>query len=363
VWVHGGGHVELGDRVFLDAQRAPIELNAAVGATIVIGDDCYLAGGCSIEATSSITIGARCHLGAFSALMDTHFHPLQGDRRERTDATPITVENDVRLGEHAILLPGAHVGRGAEVGRRAVVRRRVHAEARIPGHEDPCVGRPRRAHTIPRGGDLLHSGPPQSVKASDLLRETLGVLRQSAVGPAALGARVGRVFGVVRAWILFRGCRLGVFVNAQGPVRVFADGVISLGDRVQFVRGVIPTTLRSHRGGELLIGARTLIGHAVSIEAKSSVHIGERCMLASMVRICDWDEDGSAPIVIGDDVWLAHGVIIEPGVTIGGGSVVSAGGRVCRDVTPRALTAAYPAVCIPLDRATMGAHVAGPRQA
>jgi maltose O-acetyltransferase len=71
-------------------------------------------------------------------------------------------------------------------------------------------------------------------------------------------------------------------------------------------------------------------------------------MIASMVRVCDVDADGAAPIVIGDDVWLAHGVIVEPGVTIGAGSVVSAGSVVRRDIPPRSLAAGNPVTCTPL---------------
>jgi acetyltransferase-like isoleucine patch superfamily enzyme/GT2 family glycosyltransferase len=144
VWVHGHGEITVGDRVVFDASEAPIELHAKRGATIVIGDDCVLSGGSSIDATSSITLGARCRVGPFCKAMDNHFHALRGDRQVRPQATPVVVEDDVELGAESILLPGAHVGRGSRIGPRAVVRRRVGPGSVVAG---PAVGsemRPRR---------------------------------------------------------------------------------------------------------------------------------------------------------------------------------------------------------------------------
>lgn len=50
-----------------------------------------------------------------------------------------------------------------------------------------------------------------------------------------------------------------------------------------------------------------------------------------------------APIVIGDNAWLAGGVIVGPGVTIGANSVVGAGRVVLRDVPGHVLVAGNPA--------------------
>jgi maltose O-acetyltransferase len=187
------------------------------------------------------------------------------------------------------------------------------------------------------------------MKATLLAAETQRLARLAVTDPAQVAARLRRYGGLVRAAVLFRSCRRGSLVNAQGPVRVVADGDIRLGDRVQFVKGVIPTSLVAHRGAELRIGGGTILAPGALLEAARSVRIGERCMLAPQVSVCDVDADGAAPIVVGDDVWLAHGVIVEPGVTIGSGSVVSAGSVVRRDVPPRSLAAGNPATCAPLD--------------
>ena len=48
-------------------------------------------------------------------------------------------------------------------------------------------------------------------------------------------------------------------------------------------------------------------------------------------------------ITIGNDVWLAGGVIVLPGITIGDGSTVGAGSVVTHDVEPYTVVAGNPA--------------------
>ncbi len=149
LWIHGGGRVEVGRRVFLDAARAPIELHALPGATIRIGEDSYVGPGTSIEATSSIAIGARCQLGEGCKVMDNHFHPLRGDRHARPAATPVVLEDDAEVGARAILLPGARVGHGSKIAAGTVLRRPIPPGVTLPGrqagsgHEVPRVAVPR----------------------------------------------------------------------------------------------------------------------------------------------------------------------------------------------------------------------------
>jgi acetyltransferase-like isoleucine patch superfamily enzyme len=123
LWIHGDGDVEVGDRVFFDAAFAPIELYPWADASIVIGDDSYIAGGTSIEATSSITLGARTRVGSFCKVMDNHFHPLVGDRHVRPAPRAVVVEDDVVLGPRTIVLAGTRVERGARVDAGTVIRR------------------------------------------------------------------------------------------------------------------------------------------------------------------------------------------------------------------------------------------------
>lgn len=164
---------------------------------------------------------------------------------------------------------------------------------------------------------------------------------------AALG-RLHRALGVLRARWTFRRCSCGQLVNAPGQVRVVAEGQVTLGDRVQFWRGMIPQELICPAGAELRIGTLSMFNHGVSLRARRSIRIGERCMFGALVQLDDSNRDRTAPIVICDDVWVAHGAIIEPGVTIGEGSVVAAGSVVSEDVPAWSLAVGNPARSTPL---------------
>ena len=175
----------------------------------------------------------------------------------------------------------------------------------------------------------------------------------SALNDRSFAARKAqRLLGFALAVPLFVGCSRGQRLCAKGYVRVRNRGRLTLGDRVTFGGGMIPTQVVCHRGAEVRIGSDCGFNYGVSIEATRSVRIGNRCMVASMVHIADTGAAGRvSPVVVGDDVWLAHGAILEPGATIGAGSVVAAGAVVTGDVPPGTLAIGNPARCMRLDMA------------
>jgi maltose O-acetyltransferase len=175
--------------------------------------------------------------------------------------------------------------------------------------------------------------------------EALGLLFTD---PAASREALGRAWAGVRAAFLLRGCQVGLAVRAFGPVRVLADGDIQLGERVQFWKGPVATELIAHEGAQLSVGAHALFNYGSSLEATRSVRIGDHCMFGSFVRIADASAGRTAPIVIEDNVWVGHGAVIQPGVRVGKGSVVSANSVVYDDVPPDSLAVGNPARCSPL---------------
>ena len=131
----------VGDGVVFDAVTAPIELHPFDGAEIVIGDGCRIGSGASIEATRSVTLGARCRIGEFSKIIDNHHHPVTGDRHlETPEGIPVALEDDVTLDPWAVVLAGAQIGAGARIGAATVIRRRVHARAFVCGHPPRLQG-------------------------------------------------------------------------------------------------------------------------------------------------------------------------------------------------------------------------------
>ncbi|MDY0925733.1 DapH/DapD/GlmU-related protein [Enterobacter sp. CFBP8995] len=65
-------------------------------------------------------------------------------------------------------------------------------------------------------------------------------------------------------------------------------------------------------------------------------------------------------VIIGNDVWIGHGVIVLPGVTVGNGAVLAAGAVVTKDVPPYTIVGGVPAKVI---RARFAADIAAQLQA
>lgn len=103
------------------------------------------------------------------------------------------------------------------------------------------------------------------------------------------------------------------------------------------------------------IGKNTTVGYYTFIFASERIVIGNNCLIAPFVYIVDSDHgvdrnllinqqaNLTAPIDIGDDVWIATGAKILKGVNIGKGAVIAAGAVVKEDVAPYQIVGGVPA--------------------
>ena len=103
------------------------------------------------------------------------------------------------------------------------------------------------------------------------------------------------------------------------------------------------------------IGQNTTVGYHTYIFASEQISIGQDCMIAPFVYLVDSDHsieksspmnrqpNQTAPIQIGNDVWIATGAKILKGVTIHDGAVIAAGAVVNQDVQPYEIVGGVPA--------------------
>jgi acetyltransferase-like isoleucine patch superfamily enzyme len=126
------------------------------------------------------------------------------------------------------------------------------------------------------------------------------------------------------------------------------DVHVAVGEHVQLWAGV---RIRLWQPGAAVeIGDGTLLERRTEIDAHRSVSIGSDCLISWDVLIMDSDfhrvepqTEKSAPIRIGDHVWIGARVTILKGVTVGDGAVIGAGSVVTSDVPPAAVVAGVPA--------------------
>lgn len=95
----------------------------ADGGPLTLGDDCYLGHDVHVHAADPIRIGSRCVFadGVFIASTDH----ARGDRSATHGTGPITIGDDVFIGQRAVVLGGVTIGSGATIGAHAVVTRDV----------------------------------------------------------------------------------------------------------------------------------------------------------------------------------------------------------------------------------------------
>ena len=171
-------------------------------------------------------------------------------------------------------------------------------------------------------------------------------------------------WGWVRGWLVrppwrlrssFGGPRIhvGRRFSMQGSVRARGPGTIEFGDDVVVLDSISPYTHSAQatiRVGDRcgLNGVR--MGCAVRIDVGSDVFLGD-------ARIMDTDfhpvsrrrstdrtlKAASAPIRIGDNVWIASGAAVLKGVRIGRNAVIAFGAVVTRDVADDKIAAGNPA--------------------
>lgn len=166
---------------------------------------------------------------------------------------------------------------------------------------------------------------------------------------------------------------LAARLRFRGRVDVGLDTYVGPGAHLVCPKGssmrLRSTTLSRHvildvsDGGRLAIGS-SFIGPGTIIAAKADVVIGDGCQIADGVSIRDHNHVHgpgvplsalrftTAPVVIGDDVWLGAKVVVVAGVTVDDHAVVGAGAVVTRPVDAWARVGGVPARPLPVgDRA------------
>lgn len=172
-----------------------------------------------------------------------------------------------------------------------------------------------------------------------------------------------------RAALWLHGARAGTGFRTDGPLWIRADrrGALCLGVHVHLNARVHsnpvgiagPMVLDAQGDGRIIIGDHTGITASV-ISARNEVRIGSHVNIGANVRIFDHDwhaldwrrrrlpqEDklgiATAPVAIGDDVFIGTNAMILKGVCIGDRAIIGAGAVVTRNVPSGEVWAGNPA--------------------
>jgi acetyltransferase-like isoleucine patch superfamily enzyme len=174
-------------------------------------------------------------------------------------------------------------------------------------------------------------------------------------------------FGVLRWARGYLRRRVGLFFRRLRHPRVRFGRLCDIRHSAQFR---VTRTAQTHFGegcildegftlenrGLIDVGGHTVFGHHCTVAADQSVVIGHRCLIGEMVSIRDHNHSFSsmtlpiidqgretAPVAIGDNVWIGAKATITSGVSIGSNTVVGANAVVTGDIPANSVAVGIPA--------------------
>lgn len=138
--------------------------------------------------------------------------------------------------------------------------------------------------------------------------------------------------------------------QAGNRIWIQAGGLVRLERDVWLRTEYGPNWLTVFPGGRLILGERVLVNGAM-LHAKTEVRMGADSMIGLGARVFDADlhdldcetPERTAPVRIGERVWIGSNAIVLRGVTIGDDTIVGAGSIVTRDLPARVLALGAPA--------------------
>ena len=126
------GTFVVGRDVAIASRPVGTEILVGSAGRLAIGDRVRIGHGTSLHAHLSVEIGDDVRIGPFVVVMDTDHHGSAD--RTLAAVAPIVVGRGARIGAHATLLRGAHVGAGACVEPGSVVAGIVPPGCRVAGN-------------------------------------------------------------------------------------------------------------------------------------------------------------------------------------------------------------------------------------
>jgi maltose O-acetyltransferase len=130
--VSNEGRLTVGDRVRLVSTVATLELATLPGGHLEIGDNVFINYGSSLVASNHVRVGDDCLIGTHVMVMDCDFHRVE-DKAWDTTGRPVILEDRVWIGNRSMILKGVTVGHDAVVAAGSVVTKDVAPRTLVAG--------------------------------------------------------------------------------------------------------------------------------------------------------------------------------------------------------------------------------------
>ena len=173
-----GAHIQIGEQIHIiaasDRKVALTTWNFEDDqGHISIGDYCLICPGVRIDSATSVTLGNNCMLAAGAYLSDADWHDHYDRTRPVGKTEPIVLEDNVWIGEGAMVAKGVRIGENSIVGARSLVTRDVPANTIVGGNPAQPLKTMDPQESIRTRRELL-ADPQHANKMDQLERYVLG---------------------------------------------------------------------------------------------------------------------------------------------------------------------------------------------
>lgn len=163
-WVQGQGDIIVGDHVEIDG-KISIQFAARFSPdpTLRIGDHTIVRNQCTFVVCKKITIGRHCKIASGVLIFESNGHPSDPEQRmaglpPRTEEVrPVTIGDNVWIGQRSIITPGVTIGEGSIVSANSVVLSDVPPYTVVAGYPARKIASLRNPH--------LAGNPPEPLPA------------------------------------------------------------------------------------------------------------------------------------------------------------------------------------------------------
>ena len=135
---------------------------------ITVGDCCLICPGVRILAASEITIGASCMLASGAYITDSDWHGIYDRSLPIGKTAPVVLEENVWVGDSAIVCKGVRVGKNSIIGAGAVVASDIPENAIAVGNPAKVIRYLDADETITTRQDWLKN-PAKLAREFDLI--------------------------------------------------------------------------------------------------------------------------------------------------------------------------------------------------
>ncbi len=141
---------------------------------INVGDYCLLCPGVRLDSACGIELGANTMIASSAYITDADWHDVYDRSRPIGASAPVVLEENVWIGDSAIVCKGVTVGANSIVGAGAVVTHDVPANTIAAGNPARVVRKLDPARSIVRRAELLEDPDGLDLRMDDLDRYLLG---------------------------------------------------------------------------------------------------------------------------------------------------------------------------------------------